>query len=139
MRNEITKQNVLFARPAMVVELKNKKVFLKNDGKGPALNIQISNISTKFKYFENQKSNGNSCSTYRIPIVSYLAPTKNREAIFFKDSTGNELRGTVSEPDEFFEKGKISNFIIEYNDFEKRKYKTKIEIDSGQLKTISFE
>jgi hypothetical protein len=133
MRKEITKQNVLLARPAVIVELTDQKIFLKNDGKGPALNIQLSYKFTEFKYFKNKASDEKPDNIYHIPIVSYLAPTLNKEVLFFKE------KGTLSEPGEFFEFGKIWSFLITYNDIEEIRYQTKIEIESGQLKTISFK
>lgn len=139
MRKEVTKQNVLFARPVVVVKLMDKKICLKNDGKGPALNVKISDIFTKFKHFEDANGQEDPSSTYHIPTVSYLVPNSNEEAKFFKNDTVNELKGTVSDPNEFFKFGKISSFIITYNDIENIKYQTKIEIESGELKNISFE
>ena len=139
MCTEITKQNVLFARPVVVVKFLDNKILLKNDGKGPALNIQITDILTKFKYFTNgtcQEKTDN--SSYNIPIISYIAQDLEKELIVFKDNKTNDLKGTVSEPDEFFQFGKISNFLIRYNDIEGAKYMTKIQIESGILEKISF-
>ena len=68
-----------------------------------------------------------------------LVPNSNEEAKFFKNDIVNELKGTVSDPDEFFKFGKISSFIITYNDMKIFKYQTKIEIESDELKNISFE
>ncbi|NOX35401.1 MAG: hypothetical protein GXP56_17005, partial [Deltaproteobacteria bacterium] len=75
---------------------------------------------------------------YNIPTISYIAQDLEEELIVFKNDKTNDLRGTVSGPDEFFEFGKISNFIIRYNDIEGAKYMTKIQIESGNLEKISF-
>ena len=38
MKQEVAKQNLLLTRPILILELNNPKVFLKNEGRGPALN-----------------------------------------------------------------------------------------------------
>ena len=139
MRKEMAKQNVILTRPIIVLELSDGKVFYRNNGKGPAINIHV----LKFKVDslnEAKKFEGNANkSSYEMPIVSYIPQDAQEEMKIFKQNASKGTKGTISEPDIFFELAKITQTAIEYNDIEGTRYQTQIETQSGIVKEISFQ
>jgi len=133
MRQEVTKQNILLTRPIVVIELSDQKAFFRNDGKGPALNIHISEIKVE------SISKNKSATNYEIPAISYMRQDSKEEMKLFKKNKFDGSHGTVSEPDDFFQIGNSIQAIIRYKDVEGTEYQTKVEIQSAIFKDISFQ
>lgn len=138
MRKEIKKQNILSIRPIITLKLLKKKVYYHNKGAGPALNITLGALNNGSILDEDEKLK-NVTALFEVPPISVLFQKDKEEMKIFGKNISNGKKGTISEPDLFFERGKKLTAIVKYNDFEGTKYLSKIKIQSGRVIKISFE
>jgi hypothetical protein len=136
MKREVAKQNLLQTRPILVLELNDYKVFLKNEGRGPALNGMVEKFKVQIvnrdKYIETK-------SDYRFEPFGFISVDKSHELIMIKKDDEAVTSGTKSEPDVFFKPGHNIYITVAYEDIEGTKYLTTFEARIGKIKKISFE
>ena len=138
MRREVAKQNRLLTRPIVILEFSDRRIFFKNEGKGPALNLSVKDLKiSHILQHERRPIRGDGVS-YQIMPVAYLAQESRKEMTIFKEIVNKNLEGTVSEPDIFFELGSKIEIALTYKDMEGSKYKTYIRIQSGMQRYVSF-
>lgn len=133
MRIEIAKQNLLQTRPILTMELRNQKAFVRNQGRGPALNSYVKNFSARLDLRGGAES---AEETYDFDLPIFLALDSEHELVMFRKNANS--KGTVSEPDIFFEIGKTTHITIQYEDIEGTLYETSMEIRSGITQKISI-
>jgi len=132
MKREMAKQNKLSTRPILILSLESKtNVFLKNEGKGPALNALIEKI-------EGISSNTMVKEEYEFLLPSYI--TQESKGIFtmLKSDKNSCIEGTVSENDSFFTIGKTIEMVIKYEDIENNSYKSHLVIQAGRLISVNL-
>jgi hypothetical protein len=133
MKIEIAKQNLLQTRPILTVELRDQKAFVKNQGKGPALNSCITNFSVCSALRGGAESTEEG---YSFNLPSFLALDSEQELVMLRKNANSS--GTVSEPVIFFEIGRTTRITIQYEDIEGTLYETGMEIRSGITQKISI-
>jgi hypothetical protein len=133
MKIEIAKQNLLQTRPILTVELRNRKAFVKNQGKGPALNSCIKKFSARSALRGGAESIE---ETYSFNLPIFIALDSEQELVMLRKNANSS--GTVSEPDIFFEIGNTIHITIQYEDIEGTLYETGMEIRSGISQKISI-
>ena len=136
MKQEVAKQNLLLTRPILILELNNPKVFLKNEGRGPALNGVVEKFKVRFLERDKLKE---IMSDYEFNRSVFVPVDKSRELIMKRKDIESGNKGTVPEPDVFFQLGCTVHITLKYEDIEGAKYKTHMEFRSGTSKSISFE
>ena len=132
MKREVAKQNFLQTRPILILELRDHRPFLKNEGRGPALNASIEEFTVS-----DGSELRNEAYEFNLPI--FIPLDSPYELRMHRKNENSGTKGTVSEPEVFFAIGKTINMIIRYQDIEGTTYKTHMEIVSGMSKRISFE
>lgn len=135
MKKEVAKQNLLQTRPILILELKKPKVFLKNEGKGPALNGMVEKFKVRLLERNQLKETK---SDYEFKPVAFVPADKSMELIMTMKDIESGNRGTVPEPHVFFQSGCTAYITLTYEDIEGTKYKTDLEVRSGVPQNISF-
>jgi len=136
MKREVAKQNFLQTRPILILEFNNSKVYLKNEGRGPALNGIVEKFKTRF--FERDKYNETK-SDYQFAPFAFIPVDKSHELIMMKKDDEGGKYGTMSEPDVFFQLEYNIFITVAYEDIEGTKYVSSLEVQSGAIEKISFE
>ena len=134
MRKEMVKQNMMVMRPVINLKLNDNKVYFKNEGSGPALNIRVAD----FNQMILNKTAADNNSSCEIHPVSYIAQSDIEEMIIYRINLVTGEKSDVSQPDIFFGVGKQVQLTILYTDIEDTKYETKIKTSSGNIEHISF-
>ena len=130
MKIEIAKQNLLQTRPILTMEFRSQKAFVRNQGRGPALNSRVKNFSS---YSALRGVTEYTEETYDFHLPVFLALDSEHELMMLRKNVG-----TISEPDIFFETGKTTHITIQYEDIERTLYETSIEIRMGIAQKISI-
>ena len=136
MKQEVAKQNLLLTRPLLILELNSPKVFLKNEGRGPALNGVVEKFKVRFLERDKLKE---IMSDYEFDSSFFVPVDKSHELIIKRKDIESGTKGTVPEPDVFFQIGCTVNITLKYEDIEGGEYRTHMEFRSGTSKSISFE
>lgn len=136
MKAEVVKQNRLLTRPILVLEFDNRKPFLKNEGKGPALNASVTEFEVR-----SSLNAGSPLYKERFDFVLpvFISMGSRHELRMYKNNPGEGTKGTLSEPDILLELGKQIKMMIRYEDIEGGVYTSSMEIQSGMSKRVSFK
>jgi hypothetical protein len=132
MKREVAKQNFLQTRPILILELRDHRPFLNNEGRGPALNASIDEFSVS----DGSKLR-NEIFEFNLPV--FISPDSKHELGMYRKNKNSAIKGTVTEPDVLFQIGISINITLRYQDIEGAIYKTHMKIASGMAKGISFE
>jgi hypothetical protein len=133
MKNEIAKQNLLQTRPILTINLRNRKPFARNEGRGPALNATVKNFSVRSAALNRVEFTE---AMYDFHLPNFISVDSEHELVMYKKN--GDSKGTVSEPEILFEIGKAIRITIQYEDIEGTAYETSMEIRSGITQKISI-
>jgi hypothetical protein len=136
MKQAVAKQNLLQTRPILILELNEPKVFLKNEGRGPAVNGVVEKFKVRLLERDRLKE---TMSDYEFNSIDFVPVDKSHELIMKRKDIESGNKGTVPEPDVFFQLGCTVYITLTYEDIEGTKYKTHMEVRSGSSQKISFE
>jgi hypothetical protein len=136
MKKEVAKQNLLQTRPILILKLNKPKVFLKNEGKGPALNGKVEKFKVRLLKKDRLEETK---SDYEFNPVAFVPADKSMELIMTRNDIESGNKGTIPELEVFFQLGCTVYITLTYGDIEGTKYKTDLEVQSGSPQNISFQ
>lgn len=129
----VTKQNLLQTRPILLIVLNEPNVLLKNQGRGPALNVIIEKIEVSNTFMKKPGT-----TEYEIKPISFIPVNESYPFKIWRKEYKSGKLGTIPEMGFFFEFGSHIFITLKYEDIEGNKYKTLINFQSGEFKRISF-
>jgi hypothetical protein len=136
MKAEVAKQNKLQTRPILAVELSEKSnPILINHGKGPALNSSVAEFTVQTSFQIDSLLEGDQ---YEIFLPAFIPQDSSCEIKLFRINKVSGNKGTIPEPDIFYQLGMAITLTIRYEDIEKTSYTSHIQIQAGRLVPVSF-
>lgn len=136
MKDAVAKQNLLQTRPILILQLNKPKIFWKNEGRGPALNGMVEKF--KVRLLERDRFE-ETMSDYDFNPISFVPADNSVELIMTRKDIESGNKGTVPQPDVFFQLGSTVYITLTYEDIEGTKYRTNLEVRSGYPQNIYFE
>ena len=140
LRSAMVKQNKLQTRPIIIPDLTDKKIFLRNQGIGPGLNIKLREFeafSTRQGDTDPEPKEPGKC--YRMTPITFLPHAAKAELEIFCDDLTVGTKGTVPDCGACFQEGKIVKLTIGYEDIEGTAYQSRIMIRAGTCINMKFE
>ena len=140
LRAEMARQNKLQTRPAIIPDLADKKIYLKNEGLGPGLNVKLKEYEP-FSAVQNgaESVSKESGRCYRMTPMAFLPSGSKAELKIFCDDLKAGTKGTVPDCGACFQEEKLVRLTIGYEDIEGTVYQSRIMIKNGTCINIKFE
>jgi len=136
MKALVAKQNRLQTRPILVMLLcEGSNPYLKNEGKGPAVNARVAKFTIECSFRTNTVSTK---KEYEFLLPVYIPQDSTCEFKMFGINKESGIRGTISEPNVITEIGKVITIKISYEDIEGTLYVSHFQIQSGRMKSVSL-
>lgn len=136
MKALVAKQNHLQTRPILTMLLgEGSTPCLKNEGKGPAVNARVGQFTVQCSFRSGAVSTKDE---YEFLLPAYIPQESTCEFKMFRTDKDSGIKGTILEPDIINQIGKVITITIKYEDIEGTPYSTHFRIQSGRVRSVSF-